>query len=59
MPDISMCLNLDCSLSENCYRSPASGTKESEFRQSWADFKQEDDLTCDYFWPNSPVDNQT
>jgi hypothetical protein len=51
MPDISMCLNTSCTKSEVCYRSPNSGTVESEFRQSWSEFIQNDDETCKMFYP--------
>ena len=35
MPDISMCANGTCPIRRDCYRSPDSGTKPNERRQSW------------------------
>ena len=45
MPDISMCLNKECPLKDNCYRYVA---KPSEFRQSYSEFKYNNG--CDYYW---------
>lgn len=40
MPDISMCSTDDnCGVATNCYRSEKSGTKPTEFRQSYMAFK--------------------
>jgi hypothetical protein len=46
MPDISMCKNDCCSLSEQCYRFRAIP---DEFRQAFADFHPNDDGQCDFF----------
>lgn len=35
MPDISMCPSQDCPARTDCYRNEASGTRPSEWRQSW------------------------
>ena len=56
MPDISMCATANCPIKHECYRSEASGTKPSEWRQSWSAFSWrqiEDDgeVLCDNFWP--------
>ena len=47
MPDISMCVNKECTLKETCYRFTA---KPSEFRQSYGSFKPEEDGTCRGYW---------
>jgi hypothetical protein len=39
MPDITMCGTEDCPLKSRCYRSPASGTRPTEWRQSWSAFR--------------------
>lgn len=46
MPDIAMCTS-NCPLSKTCYRHPDSGTKPSEFWQSWSSF---DPIDCEYYW---------
>lgn len=54
MPDITMCRGVGCELAETCYRSPASGTKPNELRQSWfveEPFKVIGSKTgCRYYW---------
>lgn len=52
MPDISMCEGFACPLKKKCYRCEESGTKPSEYRQSYFvvtpyDHEKE---TCNYFW---------
>lgn len=47
MPDISMCLNHECTLRKYCYRYRA---KPEPYGQSYADFIQNRDGTCDDFW---------
>lgn len=50
MPDISMCLDKECSCKGDCYRFTAIP---NEFRQSYADFKEtEIGKGCGYFMPN-------
>jgi hypothetical protein len=54
MPDISMCANsAECPMRKNCYRAEESGTKPSEFRQSWMQFQWFTDVNgfpdCDNF----------
>ena len=44
MPDIAMCEDQDCTLKETCYRFKAIPS----YYQSYADFKQEEDGTCEY-----------
>jgi hypothetical protein len=46
MPDISMCKNYLCPLSEKCYRFTA---PPNPYRQSYAAFEPEEDGTCLYF----------
>jgi hypothetical protein len=46
MPDISMCKNYLCPLSEKCYRFTA---KPNPYMQSYAAFEPEEDGTCLYF----------
>lgn len=48
MPDIAMCANEKCPLSKTCKRHEDSGTKPSDYWQSWADFEPEN---CEYYWP--------
>jgi hypothetical protein len=55
MPDITMCRGVGCKLAETCYRSPASGTKPNELRQSWffdEPFWSQDNkmVVCDCYW---------
>jgi len=50
MPDITLCNNQDCPLSKKCYRHEDSGTKPSEYWQSYADFEYTED-GCEDFWP--------
>ena len=47
MADISMCDNKTCTLKETCYRFNAPVNK---YRQSYADFKQDERGKCDYYW---------
>jgi hypothetical protein len=49
MPDISMCESDTCPKSKTCYRHEDSGTKPSEFRQSY--FIGNDPDNCKYYWP--------
>jgi len=54
MPDISMCMNDNCPLSTTCYRSSDSGTKPSEFMQTYfspTPTITKDSVICDYYWP--------
>jgi len=47
MPDITMCNNDKCPLSEHCKRHPDSGTVSGE-HQSWCEFPY-DRLNCEHF----------
>lgn len=51
-----MCAAEDCPLAVDCYRSKKSGTKPSEFRQAYSQFKWVDNEAgvphCDDFWLN-------
>jgi hypothetical protein len=47
MPDISMCQNKECQNNTRCYRFTATP---NDFRQSWGDFKPDNNGNCDYFW---------
>lgn len=47
MADITMCLNKECPLRFNCYRFNA---RANEFRQSYADFKPDENGKCESFW---------
>jgi hypothetical protein len=49
MPDITMCASETCPVRAQCRRNPISGTKPSEFRQSW--FANIPEEPCDYYWP--------
>jgi hypothetical protein len=49
MPDISMCNNKECSLSLKCHRFTAIP---SEYRQTYASFKPNEDGECFNFWDN-------
>jgi len=51
MPDITMCSSETCPLKTTCYRNPASGTKPSEYRQSWFLNKTTEGKDCDSYWP--------
>lgn len=46
MPDISKCNNVTCSLRTKCYRF----TSEDSLWQSYTNFEQNEDSTCDYFY---------
>lgn len=51
MPDISMCADDKCPSRAECRRHEASGTRPSEFRQSYAFFKRSPkDRRCEYYW---------
>lgn len=49
MPDISMCWNKECPKKLKCYRFTAIP---NEFRQTFADFKPDEEGVCDHFWDN-------
>lgn len=49
MPDVTMCDSETCYLRTKCYRNPASGTKPSEFQQSWFTANKEGDA-CGFYW---------
>lgn len=49
MSDISMCINEDCTLKKKCHRYTA---PVNEFYQTYAEFKQDQDGTCEDFWDN-------
>jgi hypothetical protein len=51
MPDITMCGSETCPLKANCYRNPASGTKPSEYRQSWFMGLDKEGEECEHYWP--------
>ena len=53
MPDITMCGSDSCPYRETCYRNEESGTKPSEFRQSFFMNPPYDKETgeCEYYWP--------
>ena len=51
MPDISMCRHPDCPARHTCYRHSASGTRPSEFRQSWMAFQPGPLGMCDHYIP--------
>ncbi len=46
MPDISKCVN-GCEKQDKCYRWYS---KPNEFRQTYADFKPDENGECEYFW---------
>lgn len=48
MPDISMCAAIFCPKSRQCYRHADSGTKPSEYLQSYSSFTPGED--CIAFW---------
>lgn len=50
MPDITMCNNETCTLKERCYRHTAIP---DDYWQSWAFFEQNEDGTCDNFYPTA------
>ena len=56
MPDITMCDSKTCSLRATCYRNPASGTKPSEYRQSWYFNKTTEGEDCESYWPKDNRD---
>lgn len=47
MTDISMCANDKCTLKETCYRFKATPNK---YPQSYSQFKQNKDKTCDFYY---------
>ncbi len=52
MPDISMCSDDRCPSRSQCYRHKDSGTKPSEWRQSYMDFQRPAEAEkCGEFWP--------
>jgi hypothetical protein len=53
MPDISMCSSETCPSRTTCYRNEDSGTKPSEYRQSYMDFGARGE-PCDRYWPKTP-----
>lgn len=53
MPDISMCMNEECTQKETCYRYKA---KPSNW-QSYADFKQVDGR-CEAYWEVEDEDSE-
>lgn len=54
MADISMCINEECPLKENCYRYTAPA---AEFWQAYGDFEyfinDKKQVVCDHYWDNS------
>ena len=53
MPDITMCGTADCPKRSTCYRSPDSGTRPCEWRQSWSMFGWQDRMgsfDCPHYW---------
>jgi hypothetical protein len=46
MTDITKCTGQNCPIKDKCYRYTA---KESEYSQSWADFKYEDGKCEDFY----------
>lgn len=53
MPDISMCLNKECSLAENCWRFNAPPDRVA---QSYQDFQQDDEGNCEHYLPMDKED---
>lgn len=51
MPDITMCGSETCPLRATCYRNPESGTKPSEYMQSWFYDKETEGDECGAYWP--------
>lgn len=49
MPDITMCMQDDCTRSKTCYRHKDSGTKPSEFMQYY--FLWHNPANCEWYWP--------
>ena len=49
MPDISMCMNIECDKRKQCYRSYYSGTKPSHW-QSYGSFAPDENGECKAFW---------
>jgi hypothetical protein len=49
MPDISMCMNEECPLKEECYRFTVQPNK---YRQSYGNFKPNEEGQCVYYWNN-------
>jgi len=54
MVDITKCLNEDCVLKLHCYRY----TSEAGGRQSYSDFKYDNNHGCDYYWPTLDKENR-
>ena len=59
MPDITMCASETCRKARKCYRNPRSGTKSSEWRQSWFALVDDDtdERPCLYFLPKGGGDD--
>ena len=51
MPDITMCASVTCPLAKNCYRNGQSGTKPSEYLQSYFLGLPNEGEDCHYYWP--------
>jgi len=51
MPDISMCMNNTCPLRSHCYRFTATPSQ----YQTYADFKPDDNDTCDDYYPGDEI----
>lgn len=51
MPDIAMCPDPVCPMRCNCYRSADSGTKPSEYMQTFFRDSPRAGAECVYFWP--------
>jgi hypothetical protein len=49
MPDITMCDDKKCPNAPQCYRNPASGTRPSDFRQSWFVETPRTETGCEHF----------
>ena len=52
MPDITMCNDALCPMSNTCYRHRNSGTEPSEYIQSFfiESPREPDSNECDYYW---------
>jgi hypothetical protein len=62
MPDISMCPSQYCPVRGDCYRNEASGTRPTEYRQSWTTFTWRQPggfgapVECSGYWPTETSD---
>lgn len=54
MPDISMCSNSKCKVSETCYRFKATA---NPYRQSYCGFSNDDNTKCSRYWEVKPKEN--